>query len=454
MVIFLGGWCRFRFPVVLGLLVACGCRGRAAPRRSDAAAPIVRRPAPPERAALLLVDAEGAAKMACLPGRGQPREIFSGVRLLDVFNVTWRDGGVVAAAQVAPFGARPRVPAGAFALLAPGSPPRILASGVRTARFSPSGDALAFETAARKHVGGGAVVEVGSTRVLELASGKIAELGELVDARWEADGQHLRATRLGKAIEDRGAATAVRWTSYRVRWERASEKLETWGRGSAQIPAPIGSATAWSEDQRGGLAPSHCAVRLGRGGHQHPIVGPFCAGLADDRGVRWSPDGRWLAFPRPGPVPGERQPGTFFIDVVGIEGGRHPALSALYARVGPGRAAMAGAPGTVAMDWSPAGRFLAVQDGVDDLRVYDFEARDILLLGKGTKPTWSPGGGYLLVRAATATAIEAAPSSRHGDGAAIGARVLPAGFRAASIDLGPTRDVRWLPAEAYVVAAR
>ena len=438
----------FRFPIVLGLLLGWGCRGRTTVGRPDAGATVVRQAAQPESAALLLVDSDGAAKLLCLPAGGQPRELFAGAELLRVFDATWRNGGAVAAALVARPGGKPRVVGGELALLSTGSSPRSLASGARMARFSPNGDALAFETAARKHVGGGAVVEVGSSHVLDLAAGKVTELGELVDSRWEADGKGLRATRLTKTIEDRGARTAVRWTSFRVRWERESGTIETWGRGSAQIPAPVGTAVAWSEDQPGALGPSHCAVRLGRGGHQHPIVGPFCMGVADDRGVRWSTDGRWLAFPRPGPVPGERKPGTFFIDVVGIEGGRYPALSGLYARVGPGQVGMAGAPGTVWLDWSPAGSALAVQDGADDLRVYDFESQAISPVGKGTKPMWSPGGAYLLVLAAGEMTATAAPPSQRADGSAAQAFVLPGASRAARIELGPVRDVRWLPAAA------
>jgi hypothetical protein len=273
--------------------------------------------------------------------------------------------------------------------------------------------------------------------VLDLGRGRTDELGEVVDPLWEADGKHVRATRLSRKVEDRGAATDLRSSSLKIRWDRVAKTSASWGPGSAQIPAPRGTGLAWSEDQRTSLAPSHCAVRLGRSGHQHPIVGPFCMGIADDRGVRWSPDGRWLAFPRPGPVPGERKPGTFFVDVVGIEGGRHPALSALYARVGPRPAAIAAGPGAVWMDWSPSQRFLALQDGAGDLRIYDFERGDIAFLGKGECPTWSPGGGYLLVLSARQTGT-----------AVVEAFVWPGASRADSIAFWPVRDARWLPAAA------
>ena len=141
-------------------------------------------------------------------------------------------------------------------------------------------------------------------------------------------------------------------------------------------------------------------------------------------------DGRWLAFPHPGRLPGQRQPGGFIVDVVGVEGGRYPALSALHARSRPEQLAIATAPGSVWFDWSPSGRFLALHDGASDLRVYDFETHGIAGLGKGQRPMWSPGGAYLLILAA---------------GQAV---VLSGVAEAARIDLGPVRDARWLPAQA------
>jgi dipeptidyl aminopeptidase/acylaminoacyl peptidase len=156
-------------------------------------------------------------------------------------------------------------------------------------------------------------------------------------------------------------------------------------------------------------------------------------GMADDRGVRWSPDGRLLAFPHPG-LPGQREPGGFFVDVVGVEGGRYPALSALQARARPEQLAIATAPGSVWFDWSPSGRFLAFHDGLSDLRVYDFEVQGTASLGKGQNPLWSPDGAYLLVIAA---------------GQAAGAAFVLSGVApAARIDLGQVRDARWLPAQA------
>ena len=154
-------------------------------------------------------------------------------------------------------------------------------------------------------------------------------------------------------------------------------------------------------------------------------------GVPDDRAVRWSPDGRWLAFPHPGPVPGLRRPGGFFVDVVGIEGGRYPALSAVQLHARPEELAIATAPGSVWFDWSPSGRFVALGDGARDLFVYDFEAHALALLGKGERPLWSPRGTYLLVQRAGEAARQA---------------ILLTGVApAARIDLGPVQDTRWLP---------
>ena len=166
-------------------------------------------------------------------------------------------------------------------------------------------------------------------------------------------------------------------------------------------------------------------------------------GMADDRGVRWSPDGRWLAFPHPGPIPGQRELGSFFVDVVGIEGGRYPALSALQARAHPDQLAIATAPGSVWFDWSPSGRFLALHDGLSDLRVYDFEAQGMVFLGKGQRPMWSAGGSYLLVLAAGQV-----PRSQDAADPILEAFVLLGAAPAVRIDLGLVRDARWLPAQA------
>jgi hypothetical protein len=324
---------------------------------------------------------------------------------------------------------------GQLVLFLPHSDPRTVAKGVRTARFSPDGSALAYEVARVQK--DGADVAPAMSYVLELATGKVTELGALADPLWEADSKHLRATRL-RTPSDEGETAPRHWTSLRARWDRESGMVKADGRGSAQIPAPTGTAVAWSADQRTTVAPSHCVVLLGRSGMvPHSIVGPFCMGRADDRGVRWSPDGRWLAFPRAGPVVHGTKPDGFMIDVVSVEGGRFPALSALYDRANPDQVAIATAPGSVWFDWSPSGRFLAMQDGASDLRVYDFESRGVAFLGKGRRPLWSPGGSYLFIVASPSLNAEVPEAA-----------VLPGVAPTARIELGQVRDARWLPAQA------
>jgi hypothetical protein len=88
-------------------------------------------------------------------------------------------------------------------------------------------------------------------------------------------------------------------------------------------------------------------------------------------------------------------------------------------------------------DWSPSGRFLAMHDGASDLRVYDFEAQGIAFLGKGQRPLWSPGGGYLFVMASPSQGAEVVEAS-----------VFPGVAPTATIKIGRVRDARWLPAQA------
>ena len=418
-------WSRLAVAVVLG-----ACRGRtpAVPTVDWKAGP----GAPAEAAALLVLDQDGMASLVCLPAGRHVRLPFPAVALSRILDVRWKGEPMVAGWASVPD--NPEQSSGELVLLSPHREPRAVAKGVRTARFSPDGSALAYEVAdLRKD---GASVAPSMSYVLELATGKLTELGAFADPLWEVDSNHLRATRLRTASEEREAAPG-HWTSLRARWDRESGMVSADGRGSAQIPAPTGTAVAWSADQQTAHAPSHCVVRLGRTGMvPHSIVGPFCMGRADDRSVRWSPDGKWLAFPRESPLRDPKSRG-FIIDVVSVEGGRFPALSALYARVNPEQLAIATAPGSVWFDWSPSGRFLAMHDGASDLRVYAFEAQGIAFLGKGQRPLWSPGGAYLFVMAS--------PSQ---DAAVVEASVLPGVAPTAPIKIGRVRDARWLPAQA------
>ena len=419
--------------LLAALPAACRARTPARPAVDWSPGPGAAR----ETAALLLLDQDGMAKLTCLPGRAPAPHDLPKVALQSFLDVGWRGEPVVAGAAAAD--GTDEAAAGELVLLAPGTAPRRLATGVRAARFSPDARALAYEVARPGEGGGG----LGSTSyVLDLATNELMVLGALTDLRWEADGEHLRATRL-RAADAQPEPAARGWASLRVRWNRTSRVTTADGPGSAQIPAPAGEGIAWSGTPPSRIGPDSCAVVLSRhGGVRHSIVGPFCMGIADDRGVRWSPDGRWLAFPHP-PVSRRRQSGGFFVDVVGIEGGRSPALSALRAKVRPEQLAIATAPASFWLDWSPSGRWLAVQDGASDLYVYDFEAQGIAGLGKGRRPLWSPGGAYLfLLSADRSDAEDAGP--RLGSSGLVLSGVAPA----ARIDLGMVRDARWLPAPA------
>ena len=432
--------------LLIGVMVG-GCRNRPPPAPVVDWMPVAG--VSSEAAALLLLDKAGKTKVVCLPGHTQERQLFPGVALARILDVSWQGGPLVAGWDIATGGADPSS-GGELVLLAPHGGRRRLARGVRAARFSPDAMALAYEVAQPGNGGAGAASPM--SYVLDLATGKRTELGALVDPLWDADGKHLYATRLRTASEEHGASS-VQWTSLRVRWDRDSGNVTIDGPGAAQIPAPVSEAVAWSDKQRGTTGSSQCSIRLRRlGGVPHAIVGRFCMGLADDRSVRWSPDGKWLAFPHPGPVPGQQQPGGFFVDVVGVEGGRYPALSALHARTRPEQLAIVHAPESVWFDWSPSGRLLALQDGARDLRVYDFGAYGTADLGKGQRPMWSPGGAYLLILAAgqepATNGIAPRQQSQDVEGSALEAIVLPGIAPAARISLGQVLDARWLPAQA------
>lgn len=420
----LSSWSVLLLAIVVG---ACRAKAPATPV-VDWAAPVG---APAERAALLIVDEGGDVVRLCLPGQEQ-RRLFSGTSLAKLFDVAWRQEPLVAAATRATSDTPRTTAFGSLVLLARATGPRPIAKDVRGARFSPDSRTLAYEVGAQP----GASRTAATTYVLDVPTGTVRELGPLVDPLWEPDGKYLRATRLRTPAEEK---SGVPWISLRVRWERESGVATVHGRGSAQVPAPVGDGLAWTEDQRGTDGPGHCAVFLKRrGGVPHSIVGAFCRGVADDRSARWSSDGRWLAFAHPGPIPGGRGTRGFFVDVVGMEGGRAPLLSELQARATAEQLVIATAPQEPWFDWSPSGRFLAFHDGAADLRVYDFEAAGIARLGKGQRPTWSAGGGYILVFSAT----------NSGQSDLAEGFVLPGVSTKTRISLGRVRDARWLPAQA------
>jgi hypothetical protein len=390
-------WVRW---LVLALALVCGaCRGRARPAVAADWKPSAGAPA--EVAALLLLDSKGDGKVVCLPG-GEVQSFLPGLALERVFDVAWKRGQMIVG-----LGAQ-----GLVLVQARGSV-RALAKNGRTARFSPDATALAYEVADGK----------ATTYVLDLNSGTLEHLGGLTDPLWEPDSQHLRATMLRYDGERQA-------TSLRARWTRQTGAIDIAGVGSAQIPSPVGGAVAWSEAQPGEPR-ARCSVFLNaRGGVKHSVLGRFCMGMADERGVRWSSDGYWLAFLHPA----QRESESAFIDVVSPDGGRSSALSALRARSQPADLAVASGPGPVWFDWSPSGRLLTVSDGVGELRVYDFETQTIMALGQGRGPAWSPGGTYLSILAGG----DATNTSFVLTGPRIGERIA----------LGQARESRWLPAEA------
>jgi hypothetical protein len=423
-------WVRTRWPrPAVGSLLALGvvlssCRGRTPPP-VPAIGWAAQTGTNAEKAALLLLDNDGMASIVCLPG--DTRRPVPGIALRQILDIAWDRGPVIAGTAATPAHGDERA-GDVVVLQVRDATPRKLGKAVRSAHFSPGASALAYEVA-----DGDTGPALPSTHVLELASDKHTELEAFADPLWESDGKHLRGTRL--RTDGKGDSSNTVRGSLRARWSRDSGIITIDGRGSAQIPAPAGEAVAWSEDPRTTVAADSCAVLLRpRGGVRHSVVGRFCMGIADDRAVRWSSDGRWLAFPHPGSVTGHSGSGGFFVDVVGIEGGRYPALSALQVRTRPADLAIATAPGSPWFDWSPSGRFLAFSDGASDLRVYDFETGGLALLDKGEMPLWSPRGTYLLVQARGQTARQAI--------------VLTGAAPAAKIDLGPVQDARWLPPQA------
>jgi hypothetical protein len=371
-----------------------------------------------EKATLLLLDAGGCPVLRCLPGPPSAVPPISCMPIQEILDVAWNDGTMLVGLAPNDAGANELV------LWSGHAQPRKLGQRVRSARFSPDRDALAFHVQRTD-----ATSDPPTSYLLDLATDKITELVGLADPRWEADSQHLRATLL-RADPQGGPPRSLR-----ARWDRQSATTTLLGPGSAQIPAPQGAAVAWSPDPITSNPRPSCVVRLGPPGSvqiPHNVQGEFCLGIPDDRGVRWSSDGQWLAFPHPGPVPGGHDPGKSFLDVVTIPGGRTRALMSLHSHVGPAASEIAVAPASVWFDWSPSSRFLAVQDGAGDLRIYDFEAQGIAMLGKGERPQWSPGGVYLMM------------VSEGQDGASH--VFVQTGVAATSrIDLGPGRDARWLP---------
>ncbi|HEX7598203.1 MAG TPA: hypothetical protein VF518_08315, partial [Polyangia bacterium] len=251
----------WRALVLAVMLGACRGRTPASPAIDWKAGP----GAGAEAAALLLLSKDGMVKVVCLPGPTQERQLFPGVALGRILDVSWKGRLMVAGWAAAPDDAD-QSSGDELVLLVPHGGPRRLAKGVRSARFSPDAVALAYEVA---QLG----VAQPTSYVLELATDNVTKLGALADPLWDAGGKHLLATRVRAASEE----GRVHWTSLRVRWERESGTVAIDGPGSAQIPAPVGEAVAWTEEPRSTVTRKQCAVLLSRrGGVRHSIVGRFC----------------------------------------------------------------------------------------------------------------------------------------------------------------------------------
>jgi WD40-like Beta Propeller Repeat len=396
---------------------------------------------PGETAALMAIDAVGATMITCLPSRKVQADVFRGTPLLEILDTTTANGKPLVAALAAPMRGRSRAAEGRLVLLAPGAPPRSIAEGIHVARFSPQGDALLVESRARKHVGGGALGTLSSSRVVDLGNGQGADIGDYADPRWEADGQHVRATRLLAKLKDRRTHVTGQWSLVRVRWARATGAVVVLGPGGAQLPAPRGTAATWSDEPLRSPLLDRCHLSLGHGPvHQHPATGPVCQGIVDDRAMRWSPDGHWLAFASYPSSPGNPR-GTdlpAFFNIVASSGEPHPAMALLKPIAEPthGTRARRANVGYPWLDWSPSQRHLVAQDSDERLWLYDLVTAGVTPLGDGRRPTWSPQGEYLLVRAPAA--------NRQGAATTADAFVLPQGSVAGKIVFGAVKDIRWI----------
>jgi hypothetical protein len=179
--------------------------------------------------------------------------------------------------------------------------------------------------------------------------------------------------------------------------------------------------------------------------HVFPVEARLCLGFADDRAVRFSPDGKWLAFasfdgriPTTGAVPvgdGRSDP-PMFLRLVSPSGGAHPGAQSVRARDLEARqsdkkvdpAAMRG--GYRWLDWSPANTAIVAEGPDGELAIFDLTSGTRRSAGPGRAPTFDPGGDHVLVMSPIAS----------GEGALVIHR--EAGDQRESF--GRVRDARWL----------
>jgi len=117
--------------LALALIVTLGaCRARTpppAPLADWQSGPGV----PAEHAALLVLDTDGMAKLLCLPGHAQARELFPGTALWRILDVAWQ-GGPMVAGWSAHATDRDDNSDDQLLLLTPNADPRTLARRVRS----------------------------------------------------------------------------------------------------------------------------------------------------------------------------------------------------------------------------------------------------------------------------------------------------------------------------------
>jgi hypothetical protein len=423
----------------VALLVTWGCK-----ERKVAPPPRVVKPVSPtvatrmESAALLVVDGHGTASIVCLPDEAKPSSLFPGIEIAALLDLTSYQGSLWVAALIGPLvGPSPR-PSGTLMLLSPDKPPRRLGNDVRYARFSPTGDALVFESVTRSHVGGGIIGLRSKSRWFDLVSGNVGEVGDFADPRWEADGRHVRATQLLTRLREQRGQVRARISANRIRYDRNSKSATVVGPGSSQVPAPRGNAVVLSDEPEVSGLTERCSGRLEDGvGGTFAVAGTFCQGWADERELRWSPDGRYLAFPAFPSTP-ENVMGTdhgLFIDIVSVSGERHPALPALLAQRqhDPAEQTRTSARRFTWLDWAPSAERLAVEDSDNEVWLYDLVQLNVAKVVQGRQPVWSPGGDYLVLLSPQATHDQ--PRE---------AMVLVRGSAGSKISLGVVRDVHWL----------
>jgi hypothetical protein len=407
--------------------------------------------------ALLLTDVEGRMRIRCLHRRRE-REVPTSTKasIESLLDAVWLADGLHVAAAVA---GRAGV-SGTLALLGPDGAWRRLESGVRWARFSAEANAMLFEVVAPRYVGGGIAVAGSTTKVVDLSSGGVTKVGELVEPRWEAEGKSVLATRLDPKLEDAPRSVNLRWGVSRVRWDRRSQTASILGQGDAQIPSPVSDAIAWRDAAErppmpGSPAGDRCALTVGAAGKTHafPVEGRLCLGSADDRSVRFSPDGKWLAFASfDGPVPTGAVPvgdgksdRPMFLRIVSPAGGAHPAGANVRARDLEARrsakkldaSSMRG--GYRWLDWSPASTAIVAEDLDGAVSIFELTTGTRIAVGAGRAPTFDERGEHVLVMSPTGSGGEALVIHRE------------AGDKRES--LGRVRDARWLSTSACEAAS-